>query len=79
MKENKKNKDGIGIYERKAGFGYLKDWCHHSKASDFIEVTDWVNGEGFDVLVDGGRRERFSLTWGEYSLLKRIVKRIDKV
>ena len=74
----KKDKDGIGMYERKAGYASLKGWCHHSKDSHFIEVTDWANGEGFDVLIEANRTERVSLTWGQWLLLKRIVKQIDK-
>jgi hypothetical protein len=43
-----------------------------------MELTEWNNGEGFDVEVNGKQRERFSLTWGEFKALKKAVKHLKK-
>ena len=54
----------IETYERKSKFAELKAWCHLSKPHDFIEVTQWHNGEGVDVCINSSGEQRFSLTWG---------------
>ena len=61
-------------YTRKAVFSYLKKYDHIADESDFIEVTEWENGEGFDVEIQGKLSTRFQLTWGEYTALKKLVK-----
>jgi hypothetical protein len=56
--------------KRRAVFSELKGYCIHAGDSDFIEVTKWSNGEGYDIRIDhqnGG--EKFSLTFGEFDLL----------
>lgn len=76
-------KDTIKIKKRTAGWTQLKDWCNFSfqEETDFIEVTEWLNKEGFDVEVDtkhSMKNFRFQLTYGQFDALKKIVKEIDK-
>jgi hypothetical protein len=55
-------------------FTELKPYDHCAKAEDFMSVTEWHNGEGFDVEINSaGRRELFQLTWGEYNALQVLV------
>lgn len=49
-----------------------------AKEYDFIEITEWSNGEGFDVLIETSKPERFSLTWGQYEAVKYLVKKLNK-
>jgi hypothetical protein len=49
------------------------------KEHDFIEVTEWTNGEGFDILIETSKKEKFSLSWGEYDALKYIAKKLNKL
>ena len=63
----------IETYERKTKFAELGAWCHMSKPHDFIEVTEWHNGEGVDVCIDSNGEQRFSLTWGQYEALQALV------
>jgi hypothetical protein len=58
-------------YTRKAKFTELKNYCHMSKVGDFMEVTEWHNGEGFDVTI--GTDQQFSLTTGQYECLMALV------
>lgn len=52
----------------------LKPYCHLAKAHDFMEVTDWSNGEGFDVYVSSVKGEhKISLTHGEWQALQVLV------
>lgn len=61
-------------YSRKSVFESLKDYCYLSKDNDFMEVTEWNNGEGFDVCIDSNRNlKNFSLTFGEFQLLQVLV------
>jgi len=64
-------------YTRKAVFICLKKYDHTANEQDFIEVTEWKNGEGFDVEIVGKLSTRFQLTWGEYTALKKLIKKLD--
>lgn len=55
----------------------LEQWDHIAKESDFIEVTEWANGEGFDVYLESFGTQRISLTWGSWKALKHLVKKLD--
>ncbi len=43
---------------------------------DFIEVTEWVNGEGVDVDLHSKHSgdTKFSLTYGEWDCLQMIME-----
>ena len=59
-------------------FTELKDFCVISKENDFLEVTQWINGEGFDVTISSHGEQMFQLTWGEFKALKKAVKFLTK-
>ena len=64
----------IKVDQRRAVFAELKDYCMHSGDHDCMEVTEWSNGEGYDVCIDrknGG--EKFSLTCGEWELMQVLM------
>ena len=63
----------IETYTRKAKFANLKPYCHLTKEHSFIEVTEWSNGEGFDVSIGAADDRHFSLSWGEYQALQALV------
>ncbi len=65
-------------YNRKAVFSNLKKYDHLADEHDFIEVTDWKNGEGFDVEIVSKLNARFQLTWGQFAAMKKLVKKIEK-
>ena len=46
-------------YTRTSKFTELKNYDHLSKDDDFIEITEWYNGEGFDVVIND---KQFQLT-----------------
>jgi hypothetical protein len=42
----------------------------HAGDNDYMEVTQWSNGEGYDICIDRKNgRDKFSLTFGEFDLL----------
>lgn len=77
-------KKNIEVENRKAAFVELKDYClfsmgERNEKGDFLEVTQWSNGDGYDVHIsDLGGEKLFHLTWGQWEALKKCVKAIDK-
>lgn len=58
-------------YTRNSKFTELKPYCHFAKDDDFMEVTEWYNGEGYDVVI--GTEQKFSLTLGQYECLVALI------
>jgi hypothetical protein len=63
----------IKKYERVAKFAELNPYCHLCKPDDFMEVCEWRNSEGFDVVINSKGEQRFSLTWGQWEALQVLV------
>ncbi len=60
----------IKRYTRKAVMASLDDYCHFAKEHDFMEVTQWENGEGWDITIEAENHSRtFKLTDGEMRAL----------
>jgi hypothetical protein len=75
----------ISLSRRKAAFAELKDFCIFSVGparkdkGDFLEVTEWSNGEGYDIHIsDVSGEKKFHLTWGQYEAMKKCIKQIEK-
>ena len=66
------------ISTRQSIHSSLTDYCYLSKEHDFIEVTEWVNGDGIDIYLSSSGEQRIAMTWGQFKLLKRLVKKLDK-
>lgn len=63
----------IKVDNRKVKFVELKNYCHISKDNSFIEVTEWSNREGVDVVIDSDIIQHFSLTHGQFSALQLLM------
>lgn len=64
----------IEVSERRSLFSELGAYCMHSGEHDYMEVTEWSNGEGFDINIDRRRgSEKFSLSYGEWELLQVLM------
>ena len=64
-------------YYRESCFLPLKDYCHFARNEDFIEITMWGNGEGFDVKISSvmGNKE-IQLTFGEFEALTKTLSEL---
>jgi len=78
-------KKKIEVSQRKAAFAELKDFCIFSVGperkdkGDFLEVTEWTNGEGYDIHIsDVNGEKQFNITWGQYEAMKKCIKLINK-
>ena len=68
----------ITTYKLDAAFALLHKFDHCAKPGDFIEVSLWHNGEGFDAHLSSCGEQTFKLTWGEFKALKKLVKELDE-
>lgn len=62
------------INERKSVSDELKKYDHLAKDSDFIEVTEWTNGEGWDIWLND---RLMSLTYGQLEAINYLIKFLD--
>lgn len=63
----------IKTYDRASKCAELKPYCHHAKDNDFIEVTEWYNGEGYDITISSKGETYFSLTHGQFEALTALI------
>ena len=68
----------IKTYKLNAAFAELRGFDHFAKPHDFIEVSLWRNGEGFDAHLSTHANQTICLTWGEFKALKKLVKELGK-
>lgn len=57
---------------RKSVHDDLKKYDYLSKDSWYIEVTEWVNGEGIDVTIESDGTKLISLTYGELDAINHL-------
>ena len=68
-------------HDRKSVFDNLNKYCTFSihRKDDFIEVTEWSNGEGYDICISNVEGPKhIYLTWGELKAINTLVKELDK-
>jgi hypothetical protein len=70
---------GVEIYKRDAAFAKLKQFCGFAEEHDYVEVTEWNNGEGFDVDISSTPSSHFQLTYGQFNAIKKLIKKINKL
>lgn len=68
----------VKTYKLDAAFTLLKDFDFFAKPDDFVEVSLWHNGEGFDVHLSSSNDQTIQLTWGQFKAIKKLVKELDK-
>lgn len=76
----------IQTYKRKSAAADLKDFCIFCMGPEnkgkgyYIEVTEWHNGEGFDVDIENRQGlQKLRFTWGEWDAMKKCIKEINKI
>ena len=60
------------FHRRPSVYTNLKQYCYHAKADDVVEVSEWVNGEGWDINI--GENKMISLTHGELQAIEVLTK-----
>lgn len=68
----------ITRYKLDAASAPLRKFDHLAKSDDFIEVSLWHNGEGFDAHLSNHAEQTIRLSWGEFKALRKLVKELDQ-
>ena len=68
----------IENYNRKAVFCKLPDFDVTAKEHSYIEITEWNNGEGFDLNVYNYSDKNTSISYSEFNVIKKLVKKLYK-
>jgi len=66
----------IESYTRQSVFTELKEFCHLSKEGSFIEMTEWKNGEGVDIVIASFQDRSIQLTFGELQAIRNLTNKI---
>jgi hypothetical protein len=60
----------MDIVSRKSINDNLRKYDHLAKENSFIEITEWGNGEGWDITIDD---RMMSLTWGQLDAIQYLT------
>ena len=74
MEQNKKE---IEVYKRKSSYATLSQHDCLAKDNSFIELTTWRNGEGVDIYVSNYEDKFINLSFGEFELIKKLIKKLN--
>jgi hypothetical protein len=67
----------IEYYQRKSVFAPMTDGWH--KDHDFIEVTEWKNGEGWDIEIAASPNSKHvSIHFTEFAVIKELIALLEK-
>lgn len=72
------NKKEFKISERKTIFSGLPPHDVCAKEDSYVEVTEWTNGEGYDISIYNHSERNISIGWSEFRLLKKLIKELEK-
>lgn len=61
--------------KRKSVFADLNVFDYTAKKNNFIQVTEWANGEGWDITINDDTI--FSLTQGQLEAINYLSKKLD--
>ena len=61
--------------KRKSVFADLNVFDYTAKENNFIQVTEWTNGEGWDSSINDDTM--FSLTQGQLEAINYLSKKLD--
>jgi hypothetical protein len=71
-------KNKVDISNRKAVHASLEDFCVFSDNVDYLEVTEWTNGGGYDINIYYRKNQlNFKLTSGQFDALKKCIEVIE--
>lgn len=72
----KPKKFEYNVKDRKSINAKLNDFCYLNKPDSFIEITEWANGDGFDITIND---KIMSFTSGELDAIKLLVKKLKNL
>lgn len=70
-----KESNSLKIENRKSISAPMKKFYGFAKESDFITVTEWSNGEGWDISLNG--KPVISLHYSEVDAMNYLMKTLE--
>lgn len=64
----------MNLNTRKTVSSDLKIYDILAKDNDFIEITEWTNGEGWDITIND---KMFRLTFGQLEAINYLIKTLE--
>lgn len=65
------------IQKRKTVIDDLKKYTFTSDENAYIEITEWTNGEGWDINISDQETKSFSLHCSELEAIIYLTKHLD--
>lgn len=62
------------LANRKSVHDDLKKYCYLAKEHDYVEVCEWINGEGWDITLND---RVIHLTRGELDAINYLSRALD--
>lgn len=50
-----------------------------SDTKALVQVTEWINGEGFDIEIHLSGSQHISVTHAEFDIIKKAIKKLNKL
>lgn len=50
-----------------------------SDTKALVQVTEWINGEGFDIGIHLSGSQHISVTHAEFDIIKKAIKKLNKL
>lgn len=72
------NENKFKINKRNSIFSELSEYDWSSEKDSYMEVTEWTNGEGYDIHINNYGERSLSIGHNEFKLLKKLIKELDK-
>jgi hypothetical protein len=63
----------MNISQVKQVYDDLKKYCIFAKDNDYIVITEWQNGEGYDIDISTNKNKHVSLTHGELDAINHLI------
>lgn len=61
-------------YTRKSVIDDLNNYDYLAKESDYIEVTEWKNGDGYDIMIG---EKHYQLSHGQLEAIIYLTKTLE--
>ena len=66
------------INNRKSIYDNLDKYTFSSTKNDYIEITEWINGEGWDICINSSEGlQKISLSYGELDAINYLIKHLE--
>lgn len=74
----KENINDMETTQRISIWDDLKKYGATASEKDYIEITEWINGDGYDIdICENSRLKHISLSYGEIAAIDFLIKQLE--